>query len=296
MESSHRLTPIDRERERLPWRRAGELTRCFLYWIPVNSFPAPVGQRGWLLEFFQRLSSSLKDSQGMREEVFFQFKSFYDLRKPFLNHQQEFYPLIGLSRRPNTALPEPPSFEEINAMGRKILETGQVPDATQYMPDYCYWFAKKMATKQRELFLGHAALTIIFLKPDPNADAPELPPQLQFLKKRPELAQAGFEGMLATACALQDSFLAKSKFLFGAGLEDEPQFKGLMYILPLLQASDFFSQPDEEAKKWFQLFDVYVNESPADKGILMAFKEDFEEQLVGILKKMKDEGLVYPEG
>lgn len=271
------------------------MTRCFLYWIPVTSFPAPIEQRAWLLNFFERLSGFLKDSEGLREEVFFQFKEFFDLRNQFLNHQVEFHPMIGLSRRPGAPLPDFPSEEEVAEISREVLRTMKAPDATKYMPDYCYWFIRKLATKQRELFLGHAALTILFLKPDPNAPSTKLPPPLQFLNKRPDFAKVDFEGMLATGCALQDPFLAKSKALFGAGLEDEPQFKGLLYILPLLQTSDFFSQPEEEAKKWFELFDVYINESPADKGILMAFKSDHEEQLVEILTKMKEEGLVYRE-
>jgi hypothetical protein len=290
-----RLTPIDRQRELLPWRRAGDLTRCFLYWIPVNSFPAPVEQRAWLLHFFERLSCFLKDSEGLREEVFFQFKAFNQLRNPFLNHQREFYPMIGLSRRPGAPGPKPASEEEISAMGREMLKTMKPPDVTKYIADYCYWFVKKAARKQRELFLGHAALTMLFLKPDPKTASVRLPPQFQFLKERPDTKDFDLEGMIKTAVSLQDGFLSKSKQLFGAGLEDDPQFKGLLYVVPLLQTSDFFSQPEEEAKKWFELFDVYINESPPDKGILMAFKNDFEEQLVETLAKMKEEGLVYKE-
>jgi len=290
-----RLTPLDRSSELLPWRRADELTRCFLYWLPVSSFPATVAERVWLLQFFDRLSGLLTGGMGLREEIFFQFKELYELRNPFVAHQQEFMPICGLSRRPGAPLPTPPSFEEIAAMGKGILATWQAPDVKKFMPDYCYWFARKSAKKQRDLFLGHAALTITFLKPSSTGGAPQLPPQISsFLKNRPELKQLDVEGALASAGALRDGFLAKSKELFGTGLEDEPVYKGLLFILPLLTTADFFAQPAEEADKWFQLFDVYINESPADKGILLASKMDFEDRLIGLLNDMREEGLEYP--
>ncbi len=290
-----RLSAADRSLELLPWRRAHELTRCFLYWVPTNSFPVPADQREWLLRFFGALSESLTTKLGLREEIFFRLKEFYELRNSFLNHQREFMPMCGLGRRPGAKLPDAPTEEEIKAMSKAMMESFQLPDGMQFMPDYCYWFSKKSAKKQRELFLGHAALTIVFLKPDPKAAPPQLPPQLAFLKNRPELKQFDFQAALASGAALQDSFLAKSKELFGVGLEEEPQFKGLPFILPLLSTADFFGQPAEESEKWFQLFDVYINESPVDKGILMAFKADVEEQLIDLLNEMKKEGLEYPE-
>jgi hypothetical protein len=92
-----------------------------------------------------------------------------------------------------------------------------------------------------------------------------------------------------------DGFQEKSKSLLGVGLQDDPQFKGLRFVLPLLKASDFFSESEQEVEKWFQLFDVYVNESPPDKGILLASKLDLEDSLIDLLKTLKEEGLEYPE-
>jgi hypothetical protein len=59
-------------------------------------------------------------------------------------------------------------------------------------------------------------------------------------------------------------------------------------------AGDFLDQPEEEAGKWFELFDIYVNESPADRGILLASRFDWEDDLIALLQQMKDEGLEYP--
>ena len=95
--------------------------------------------------------------------------------------------------------------------------------------------------------------------------------------------------------ALRDSFQDKSKALFGQGLEDDPQFAGLRFVIPLLESKDFFGQPPEEVGKWLDLFEVYVNESPADGGILMAVKEDREESLIALLEEMRAQNLEYSE-
>jgi hypothetical protein len=62
----------------------------------------------------------------------------------------------------------------------------------------------------------------------------------------------------------------------------------------MLRSEDFFKQPEDECKKWFELFDVYINESPADRGILLASKNDLDEDLIPLLKAMADEKLEYP--
>jgi hypothetical protein len=290
-----RLTSTDRSQELLPWQRALELEHCFLYWLPVNSFPAPIGQRKWLLQFFGRWSALLTTKMGLREELFFQFKAVEAVKNAFYSHQREFFPVLGLSRRPGDTLPDPPSAEEIRSMSKATLDTGKPADVNPYMPDYCFWFAKKAASQQREFFLGYGALTNVFLKPDPKAAPPQLAPQFAFLKKREDLKQFDLDGALATAGAMKDGFLPKSKELFGAGLEQEPRYEGLLFILPLLTSADFFSQPVTEIDKLFQLTDVYINESPADGGVLLAFREEWEEELIEVLQKMRDEGLDFPE-
>jgi hypothetical protein len=101
--------------------------------------------------------------------------------------------------------------------------------------------------------------------------------------------------MWASANALSSPFLAKSKQLFGKGLENEPQTKGLPFILPLLDSADFFSQPEQTIKDCFELFDIYVRESPADNGVLLAAKRDLDEMLIGLLRDMRSQNATYPE-
>src|SRR5690349_18160070 len=96
-----RLTPADRSTELLPWRHAPKLTKCRLYWLPVTSFPVPVAQRAWLLQFLERWTEIMKAKFQLRSEVFLQYRIVHpNLSKPLLNTMMDFIPVMGLGRKP----------------------------------------------------------------------------------------------------------------------------------------------------------------------------------------------------
>jgi hypothetical protein len=298
----HRLTPVDRSRELLPWRRASQLTRCCLYWLPVSAFPMPGSQRLWLMEFLDRWGALMGEQFSLRAEVFLQFKTVYpDLMPDLLDNMMELIPVMGLGIKPGTVLPVLPSKNEVEGMMKDMFKTLQqdkplhMPDSTKYMPDYAYWFVDKSERKQRELFFGHGGLGIAFLRPDPKTVPLPLPLTPAQKQKLPFLQQIDMDKSWAQAHSLRDGFLPKSKEFFSAGLEKEPQMKGIPFIFPVLDSADFFSQPPEVIEKCFQLFEVYIRESPADKGILLAFTGDLEEKLIELVRVMKDQKLIYPE-
>lgn len=296
-----RMTPIDRSAELLPWRRAHELTRCFLYWLPVSTFPIGTRQRAWLMEFLGRWIALMK-KRGLRAELFLQYKTVHpDLVKPLLNNMMELLPIMGLGRKPGSMLPEFPSKDDVSKSTKEMFETlkrgdpVELPDVKKHMPDYSYWFVDKSEKQQRELFFGHGGMTFTFLKPDPKTTLPPLMISEAQRKKLPVLQRINIDKLYAQGASLADGFLAKSKEFFSSGLEDEPQLKGIPFILPLLDSADYFSQPPEVVEKALELFEVYIRESPADKGLLLAFKENLEEELIALLKQMKEEKLVYGE-
>jgi len=45
--------------------------------------------------------------------------------------------------------------------------------------------------------------------------------------------------------------------------------------------------PEQELKAYFELFDVYLRESPPDGGMILASKHDLEELLIDVLEQMK---------
>lgn len=285
-----RLTSADRVRDLRPWKRAEELTKCQLYWMPVASVPVPQSQKQWLLIFLEGLSSVLKHQFGLRSELFLQFKILYpNLMEEFMRSGTQFSPVPGLGRRPGSDFPRLPSIDEVS----KEVQSGKI-DVLKHLPDLSYWFVDKAEKEQRELFFGEGGMSILFLKPDPKTKAPEIPFS-PTLRKQPLFGRIDVDRVHARTFALMDDFQERSKELLGTGLEDNPQFKGLRFILPLLTTRDFFSEPAEEVKKWFELFDVYVTESQADKGIILASKVDLEDHLIQLLKGMREKGLEYQE-
>jgi hypothetical protein len=217
-----------------------------------------------------------------------------DLIHPFLNTAEAFNPVFGLSRRPGEPLPAPPDMKYVEQLQRGERTYKQ----TDGKADYCYWFLYKLAAKQREAFLGHGGLTAIFLPPDPAAKAPAFmipnrvrrnPAMMDLITKND--LQAKLDG----AWSMKSAFLNQSKEMFGADLEDDPAFRGFPFILPLLESEAFFRHHPDEVRRWFTLFDFYVSESPRDSGVILASKHDIEEELVKLIRDMRNDGQEYRE-
>jgi len=241
------------------------------------------------MAFLDRLIPLLSTHFGLRPEIFLQSKMDDVLRTPFIKTARQFTPTLGWVRRPGTKPQPVPTKEEVQA----AIKSNKRIDVSELTPPTCYWFLKKDEKAQRANFLGYGGLGIHFLKPDPKTIPPALPFPDAMREHFQQLPIAALEKLLAAAFATKDGFLSKSKQLFGVGLEDQMGFEGIPYILPQLRSEDFFSQPKEECEKWFQLFDVYVIESPVDQGILLASKTDLENQLSELLIHMREEGLNY---
>jgi len=284
-----RLQPIP-ERTLGPFSKANGLSGFELYWIPVAAFPPGAGQRAWLLDFFPRLHKKLIADYGVRGEFFLQQKSIVAVEKRFSKLATELLPKLGLMRKPGAPLPPRPTMDQL-----KGAIHGEAFDIQDHMPDYCYWLRHPdLATLLAEFF-GFGGSAMYYMKPDPTAKPPDIPLLDELRKLFPQMQFDKLELVMNAACASKDKFLADSKKLFGVGLEQEPSYAGLQYILPLLSTDDFFTQPEAESKKWFQVFDLFWRESPADHGIYIASKPPLEEPLDHILQSMKEEGKVYPK-
>jgi hypothetical protein len=295
LENPTRLTPLDRGPALLPLKRAEQLTRCALYWIPVSSFPIPSAQRAWLNSFLDRLSQLMREGRELRVEVFLQYKTVFPaLLDSFTDQAFDLIPVMGFAQRPGQELPAIPTLKDL----QPLIDGKEKYDFGKYVGDFCYWFLRKQEKRQRELFLGNGGMSILFLAPDPKTKVALLR-MPKGIREHP-----GFTELFklfdpdqtnADAHALGDGFRKKSLELFSEDIKKSVQLKGVPFVIPLLSTRDFFNRPEEECKKWFELFDLYVNESPLDKGVVIATKLDVEEDLIGILKQMKEEGLGYPD-
>ncbi|HEY2364600.1 MAG TPA: hypothetical protein VGK36_26025, partial [Candidatus Angelobacter sp.] len=262
-----------------------------LYWIPVSSFPIPLQQRQWLMEFFDRFAALIVKPLGLRTEVFLQYKTVMDAQNIFQKTAFEFSPIAGLSRKPGVAVPGPLVMDDL----QEVVSGEKEFKIREWLPEYCYWFLNKLERRQREEFLGYGGLSMISLKPDPKTVPPQLPFTETFKKKHKIFQTFDVDAVLSKTCALIDDFQGKSKELFATDLKEDPRYSGLLFVLPILCTADFFQRPAEECENWFKLWDVYVRESPDDKGIILASKLDIEEQLIDLLHQMKDKGQKYSE-
>ncbi|MGH9451022.1 MAG: hypothetical protein ACRD11_10835 [Terriglobia bacterium] len=286
-----RMTPQDLKPPLHPWVRAKDYTRCALYWLPVRSIPVPLEQRRWLLAFFKGLCEFCSSGLGLRPEVFLQYKVVQPaLYQPLTKNSMELLPILGLSRKPGSTPPPLPTGEDVKAFqdGRKKF------NIDDYVGDYCYWFLDNAAARQWDLFFGHGGLTTLFLKAGPAAQLPQVPLP-KAMAEHPFFRGINVQSKMASAARLADPFLAKSKELFGAGLENEPHYQGILFVVPLLASKDFFHQPEEETGKYFELFDLYITESSADGGILLASKNDIDDQLAGLVESLREKAFIYPD-
>lgn len=274
-----------------PFRRATGSLPCELYWIGVSAFPIGAPQRAWLCEFFVRLNALLKQEHSLRGEFFLQYKTVALVEKRFRKLSMDLFPKLGLARKPNAPLPPPPAREQLEAAVHGTSDF----DITEYFPDYCFWLRHPELSKLLEEFFGLGGSAVYHLKGDPATSPAQIPFKAEMQKVFPQMPFDKMEAMMQAALAMKDGFLNTSKQLFGEGLEQEAEYQGIPYIVPQLETSDFFSRPDAERRKWFELFQVFWRESPPDKGIFIASSLPLESLLVQILETMKEAGKLYPE-
>ena len=289
---------VDKARRRLskpkdfaPWVLAEQMNDCHLFWLPVSGFPMRHEEKTWLTEFQSRLIARLEEKYDLRTEIFLQYKSLTDgLGDAFLKYRRQCLTLMGLGRKPGGTIPSLPTAAQL----RMIAREEKAFDIDQWVGDYSYWFIMKQPERQRELFLGSGGLTTILLPPDPKTKAPRLPYTPALRAAHPAFQKFDVDAVHASTYAMGDEFLQKSKEMFGAGLEEEVQYEGLAFILPLLSSGHFFAVSSEMRAQWFELFDVYINESKPDKGVILAFAADFDTEVIDILASMEADELCYP--
>jgi hypothetical protein len=315
----------------LPWRWAESLRSCSLFWIPVKLGSIPRTQREWLLEFLTRLVTSLSKSSGLHAEHFMQMQvldSDEQLRKMFLNAMMRETPLLGRIWRPRGKQPIRATQMEVDLLAAKKKEFHPY----DYAPEQAWWFLSRDENSLRERYLGYGGLTLFLVKPDHNSGVPPLPaapaipmiipkflrrdpsmkvlleefdPQRSgqipaFLKShramKPVFSNFDVEKQQEKNESLMSPFRDLSKEVFGAGVTRDLEFESIPFVLPRLASQDFFLQTDPQVRRWFEVFDVYLNESPEDEGVIMACKDNLTPLIAMIVGEMRRKGYRYWEG
>ncbi len=292
--------PASKARKRLldapdytPWVRADEqqMQDCFLFWLPTSGFPIRHWEKIWLAQFLARLTTRLREQHALRSEIFLAYKTITgEMIDAFRRYAATCVKMIGLGRFAEADLPPLPTPEQL----KEFVKSGKDFDLRDWIGDYLIWFVGKDKERQNELFFGHGGTTTIFLPPDPKIKVPNLPFTPALRASLPVFQRMDVDGTIAGAFSMQETFLEKSKAMFGAGLENKTEFQGMAFILPLLESAHFFIATAELRSQWFELFEVYLNESAKDQGILFAFKkEEYLEDLLSVLESMRIDGMVY---
>src|SRR5579883_256539 len=276
-----------------PFLRASQVTDISLYWAPVTEFPVPLNQREWMREFLNRLAAHLKEKDDLREEWFLQFKALYpNLIDRFVEHASEYVPVTGLGCVPGAMPVALPDFESVKKEVEKASKKGSPVEVQQWMPDHVHWFAAKQSQKQRQDFFGYGGMFELYMQP--NTKAARTLPKLPRFMTTHEAYTPDLERQFAMLNSLQDNFLPKSKELFGPAFRQDPSYRGLPFIVPLLSSRSFLDSTPEQRETWFSLFHAYFIESKQDNGVLFASSNSaFDEDLISILEGMQRDGFSY---
>ena len=287
-----RLAPLELQ-TLTPFVRASAIEDCSVYWIGVSGFPVPPMQREWLLEFLKRLAVVFREHYEAREEWFLQFKALYpDLLNRFIERSSVYIPMTGMTLVPGTSPIGAPGFEDVKRVVEESSKKGNPVDVKQWMPDHAHWFAMKEPEAQREDFFGHGGMFSLYLKADPTTA--KLPPKLPRFMTSHEAYTPNSDRQFAMVASIQDGFLAKSKLKFGEPFREDPSYRGLLFVIPLLTSASLTEVATDVRASWFDLFDGYCIESRTDRGLVLACKDpNFDEHLIQILESMRNDKFRY---
>lgn len=283
------------------------------------------------MEFFSRLSVHLFETSKLQAEHFMQMQIVDEneqLRKRFINAMMKDSPMLGRCWLPRGKQPIPASDQEVELLASKKKEFR----AYDYSHPQAWWFMGRDADALRERYLGYGGFTAFFLKPDVEESLTTILPitneQIiipKFLRNNPGLKVLledfnpqkpnqipGFirnhramkqvfslfepDKIKEKNNALSAPFRNLTKEIFGADIPCDLEYEGILFVLPKLASQDFFAHTDEQIRRWFEVFDVYINESHEDQGIIMACKDDLAPLIASIVGKMRVEGYRYWEG
>lgn len=286
-----RLENVD-EIDLEPLRRAHRMQACALYWVPVYTEPLGEPEQRWLMTFFDALHKVLTEERSLQQESFLQMKTVAPLGKPkelLHQHQTKLMPISGLGLKPGAKLPPIPTEEDL----QPIMEGKKKFIFNDYVGDYSLWLLGRDERWKRDLFLGYGGYTMLYMAPDPKTAAPPIP-DFPGIRSMPAFSQYDIDGLWQIAHHLGGDFCPKSKEVFGKNFRDDPSYDGTVFIIPWMNSKDYFQADAEEVQEWFSIFDVLIQESVEDRGILIASKTDLDRELSAILRSMRENRIDHP--
>ncbi|HTF68170.1 MAG TPA: hypothetical protein VK638_36370 [Edaphobacter sp.] len=316
----------------LPWRRAESLRDVVVLWMPCRFGDVPYSQQVWLSLFLNRWFVLLASEYGLEEEYFVQMETLEKEKKLYNEFNANLLkerPLIGRSISSLQTAPKgAPTDEEID-----LLIKGEATyDFYGMSASRVCWFRGDTAAL-RTTYFGFGGMTMLLIPPSGEnqeefkdmqnmisrlklpaflrkdtrmvALVEGLDPQKPFdpppfIRNHPAMAHwntvMGSRKQNPQKLLQRVAFGQKTKEVFGRLLKGNLEYDGIPFLLPRLSSAEIFHSTVEERASWFQLFDVYLRESPEDDGMLLAAKPELLSGIVQVVASLRDDGYRYWEG
>lgn len=228
-----------------------------LYWMPAtfenlaHTKPDPR-----FLRLFENLIEWIKQKAIVRGFTFFDETLTYPhLIEHFLLNAIEYLPLIGMGFCPGKGPIRLPKYDEVTnvdfrAAYRKLTEKKHNFRANDIFPGM---------PKQQSYIFGD-----------------------QDLARHNLMGRGGYTFFLSQMS--QEQFAEAGKQLLAEFTKD-PVMEQMPLVVPLLDSEAFLAAPMELLTKYFGFFDLYVAETPTDRGILIAAAHDLDELLVELVEQ-----------
>jgi hypothetical protein len=226
-----------------------------LYWLPVkfsNKRDTVADVR--FMDFFMRLLALFQTGPKLHEYSFIESQILHPyLLRRFVLDALEYFPLGAIGFRPEEGPSKMPDYD----------------DAMSVDPGKTY----KMLQEKQQNF----GMEDVF----PNA-----PPILYYLPAGHEKARQQMTGRGGYSYVLsklnQTAFFEKTKEMLARNTDDEVLLR-LPMVAPTLSAASFARAKRADLETWFSVLDLYVQESPRDKGVLIASNRCLDDEIAELV-------------
>lgn len=243
---NERIWPVKKH-----WGDANWDEKWSLYWVPTafsNKRSTQCDPR--LMNFLERLLAEVHQESKTRQFTFFDSQMLHPfLLKRFVLDAMEYFPIGANGFRPEAGPCRLPEYEDMNALN----------------PHKTFSLIKE---KDQNFSMGD-----LF---------PSSPPMLYFLptgheKARRELTGRGAYTLFVSKLK-QSEFFDKTKQMLKKNTTDEVMLR-LPMTVPLLSSASFTRSLRPDLEQMFSLFELYISESPRDKGVVIAASRCLDEQI-----------------
>ena len=222
-----------------------------LYWLPLE-FRNKRDTRGdpRFMDFFERLIAFFDQGPKLSQFTFFDSQLLHPyLLRHFVLQALDYFPMGAVGFRPEAGPCKVPDYDDVTKVD---------PHKT-----FSLLQEKQQAFGMSDLF-------------------PNSPPMLYYIVAGQEQARRELTGRGGYSFALskqgQTAFFEATKQMLARNTSDETLLR-MPIVAPVLSSASFTRSLRPDLERWFSLLDLYVIESPRDKGMVIASNRCLDEQI-----------------